>query len=115
MDPLYPYGVTELSSLLAATAAERLGRAPRLVPLDPTRFHGEGRDNSDEEPGEQVVHSPRGDRRDQRPDLNQVMLERMGEHQAGIPLLMQPLRGNSSDPRGFGEAVRLHVKPLQTT
>jgi transposase len=115
LDTLYAYGVTELYSLLAATAAERLGLAPRFVHLDTTSFHVDGRYNSDEEAAEQVVHITRGYSRDHRPDLNQVMLELMVEHQAGIPLLMKPLSGNSSDTQGFGEAVRLHVKQLQTT
>jgi transposase len=71
--------------------------------------------HSDEGPEGQVVHITRGYRRDHRPDLNQVMLALMVEHQAGIPLLMQPLSGNNSDTQGFGEAVRLHVNQLQTT
>jgi transposase len=115
LDTLYAYGVTELYSLLAATAAERLGLAPRVVHLDTTSFHVDGRDNSDEEPEEQVVHITRGYSRDHRPDLNQVMLELMVEHQAGIPLLMKPLSGNSSDTQEFGEAIRLHVHQLQAT
>jgi hypothetical protein len=32
-----------------------------------------------------------------RPDLNQVRLELMVEQQAGIPILMKPRSGNSSD------------------
>jgi len=115
LDTLYAYGVTELYSLLAATAAERLGLAPRFVHLDTTSFHVDGRYNSDEEPEAQVVRITRGYSRDHRPDLNQVMLELMVEHQAGIPLLMQPLSGNSSDTQEFGEAVRLHVHQLQAT
>jgi transposase len=107
--------VTELYSRLAATAAERLGLAPRLVHLDTTSVHVDGCYNSDEEPGEQVVHITRGYSRDHRPDLNQVMLERMVEHHAGIPLLMQPLSGNSSDTHDCGEAVRLPVNQLQAT
>ena len=115
LDTLYAYGVTELYSLLAATAAERLGLAPRLVHLDTTSFHVDGRYNSDQAPEEQVVHITRGYSRDHRPDLNQVMLELIVEHHAGIPLLMQPLSGNSSDTQDFGEVVRLHVQQLQTT
>src|SRR5918992_303383 len=103
LDTLYAYGVTELYSLLAATAAERLGLAPRFVHLDTTSFHVDGRYNSDEEPEEQVVHITRGYSRDHRPDLNQVMLALIVEHQAGIPLLMKPLSGNSSDAHEFGE------------
>jgi transposase len=115
LDTLYAYGVTALYSLLAATAAERLGLAPRFVHLDTTSFHVDGRYNSEAEPEEQVVHITRGYSRDHRPDLNQVMVELMVEHQAGIPLLMQPLSGNSSDTQDFGEAVRLQVNQRQTT
>jgi transposase len=60
LDPLYAYGVTELYSLIAATAAERLGLAPQFVHLDRTSLHVDGRDNSDHAPDEQVVHITRG-------------------------------------------------------
>ena len=115
LDTLYAYGVTELYSLMAATAAERLGLAPRFTHLDSTSLHVDGRYNSGEEPEDQVVHITRGYSRDHRPDLNQVMLELIVEHQAGIPILMKPLSGNSSDAQHFGEVVRTHVQQLQTT
>ena len=60
LDTLYTYGVTELYSLIAATAAERLGLAPRFAHLDSTSFHVDGRYNSDVEPDEQVIHITRG-------------------------------------------------------
>ena len=97
LDTLYAYGVTALYSLIAATAAKRLGLAPGFAHLDSTSFHVDGRYNSDEEPNEHVIHITRGYSRDQRPDLNQVMLDLIVEHQAGIPVLMKPLSGNSSD------------------
>ena len=97
LDTLSAYGVTELYSLLAATAAERLGLTPRFAHLDRTRFHVDGRYNSEEEPAPQVVHITRGDSRDPRPDLNHVMVELSVEHQVGIPLLLPPLSGNRSD------------------
>ena len=56
LDTLYAYGVTALYSLIAATAAQRLGLTPTFAPLDTTRFHVDGRDNSHEAPDEQVVH-----------------------------------------------------------
>jgi transposase len=115
LDTLYDYGVTELYSLIAATAAEQLGLAPTFAHLESTSFHVDGRDNSDTAPDEQVVHITRGYSRDQRPDLNQVMLELIVEHQAGIPVLMKPLSGNSSDAPAFGQVVREHVDQLQTT
>jgi transposase len=115
LDTLYASGVTELYSLLAATAAERLGLTPRFAHLDSTSFHVDGRYNRDEEPEEQVIHITRGYSRDHRPDLNQVMLELIVEHQAGIPLLMRPLSGNSSDVQEFGQVIRTHLDQLHTT
>ena len=73
VDTLYAYGVTELYRLMAATAAKRLGRTPAIAPLDRPSVHVDGRYNSDEKPEDKVVHITKGDRRDHRPDLNQVM------------------------------------------
>ena len=115
LDTLYSYGVTALYSLIAATAAERLGLASRFAHLDSTSFHVDGRSNSDEEPEDHVVHITRGYSRDHRPDLNQVMWELIVEHQAGIPVLMKPLSGNSRDGPEFGHIIREHVAQLQTT
>jgi transposase len=108
-------GVTDLSSLMAATAAERRGLAPRLTPLDRTSVHVDGRYNSGEAPEAQVVQRTRGDSRDHRPDFNHVLLERIVEQQAGIPLLMTPRSGNSREAQHVGEVVRPQVPPLQTT
>jgi transposase len=109
LETLYAYGVTERYSLMAATAAEGLGLAPRLAHLDRTSVHVDGRDHSDAEPEDKVVHITRGNSRDHRPDLKQVMLELMVERHAGIPIVMKPLSGNSRDAQDGGEAVRAHV------
>jgi transposase len=115
LETLYAYGVTELYSLIAATAAKRLGLCPAYAHLDTTSFHVDGRYNSAEEPEEQVVHITKGYSRDHRPDLNQVMLELIVEHQAGIPVLMKPLSGNSSDAQEFSQVIRTHIEQLRTT
>jgi hypothetical protein len=107
--------VTELYSLMAAPAAERLGRAPRVGHLESTRVHGDGRDTSDEEPGAQVVPSTRGSSRGHRPDLNHVRLERRVEPQAGLPLLMQPRSGQSREAHDVGAAVRASLPQWHTT
>ena len=60
LDMLYAYGVTALYSLIAATAATRLGLTLSFAHLDSTSFHVDGRYNSDEEPEVKVVHIPRG-------------------------------------------------------
>jgi len=115
LDTLYHYGVTELYSLIAATAAKRLGLAPRFAHLDSTSFHVDGRSHSDEPPAEHVVHINQGSSRDHRPDLHQVRLELMVEHQAGIPVLMKPLSGKSSEGKELGHVVQEHLAPWQTT
>ena len=59
LDTLYDYGVTELYSLIAATAAKRLGLAPPFLHLDSTSFHVDGRYNSAEDPQNRSSMSPR--------------------------------------------------------
>jgi transposase len=113
LDTLYDFGVTALYSLIAATAAPRLGLAPTFAHLDSPSFHVDGRYNSAEPPDEQVIHSPQGDSREHRPALNQGMLALIVEPQAGIPVLMQPLSGTSSDATDFGQIVREHIPQLR--
>jgi len=115
LDTLYEYGVTELYSLIAATAAQRLELTPTFAHLDSTSFHVDGRYNRAEEPDAHVMHITRGYSRDHRPDLNQVMLEFIVEHRARIPLLMQPLSGNTSDASDFGQVVSQHLQQLHLT
>ena len=74
-----------------------------------------GATHSDEEPEAHVMHITRGDSRDQRPDLNHVMLDLMVEHQAGIPVRMKPRRGNSRDVPDFGQRITAHMAQLQIT
>jgi len=115
LDTLYAYGVTALYSLIAATAAKRLGLAPTFTHLDSTSFPVDGRYNSDEEPEEHVIPITRGYSRDQRPDLNQVMVALIVAPQAGIPVLMKPRSGNSSDAHAFGQVITDHIAQLQLT
>jgi transposase len=112
---LYDSGVTALYSLMAVTAAERLGFTPTFAHLDRTSFHVEGRDNSAEEPEARVLHLTRGDSRDHRPDLNQVMRDLIVAHQAGIPLLMKPLSGHTRAASDFGHVVTPHMAQLPAT
>jgi transposase len=114
LDALYDYGVTDLYSLIATHAAGRLGLTPTFAHLDSTSFHVDGRYNSAEEPEAHVIHITQGYSRDHRPDLNQVMLDLIVENQAGIPVLMQPLSGNTNDTRDFGQVVTQHIDHLRT-
>ena len=115
LDSLYDRGVTELYSVVALKAAQRLGLTSRFAHLDSSSFHVDGDYNSDAPPGEDegVIHITKGYSRDHRPDLNQVVLDLIVEHQAGIPLLMKPLSGNESDATNFRAVVAEHVEHLQ--
>jgi transposase len=98
-------GVTDLSRRVAVPAVPRLGLTPRCAPLDRTRFHVDGRDQRAEEPAAHVRHLTRGSSREHRPDLTHVRRDVLVEHQAGLPLLRPPLRGQTSDAQAFGDVV----------
>jgi len=118
LDSLYDYGVTELFRDLSAHAASQLELTPRFAHLDATSFlaHGEyGGDEEpeDEEPEDGVIEVRKGYSRDRRPDLNQVVLNLVVENRAGLPVLMEPLSGNTSDQGSFRELIDRHVSQLQ--
>ena len=102
-------GVTERYRRMAATAAQRLGLAPRLAPLARTRLHADGRDHRDAEPTDQGSPLTRGHRRAPRPDLNQDMRALLVAPQAGRPVLMTALRAHGRDAQGVGEVRRTPV------
>jgi transposase len=114
LDTLYEAGLTALYSRIAATAATRLGLTPTCAPLDTPRCHVDGRDNSAAAPDAQGVHMPHGSSRDQRPALHHGMLAWIVEPQAGMPLLLQPLRGHRRDGKGFGQGISDHMAQCHT-
>ena len=117
LDSLYEYGVTELFRDVSAHAIEQLGLTSRFAHLDAISFsfYGEydSEEESEEEPEDGVIRIQQGYSRDRRPDLNQVVLDLMVEHQAGLPMLMEPLSGNSSDQGSFPELIDRHLSHLQ--
>jgi transposase len=115
LDTLYDDGVTALYSLMATTAAQRLGVRPTLAYLDSTSFHVDGRDHSAEEPDAHVIHITRGYSRDHRADLHHVLRDVIVEPQAGIPLLLPSLSGHTSDAIDCRPVVTAHMAPWHTT
>jgi transposase len=113
LEALYEQEVTRVYALVSAEAVKRLGLKPQLGHLDTTSFHVDGRYNSDQEPGAGVIQITQGYSRDHRPDLNQVVLQLIAENQAGIPLWMEPLSGNSSDKSSFRMTLRAHIDQLK--
>ncbi len=115
LDKLYGYGVSELYSLIAARAVRRLRLTPKVGHQDITSFHVDGDYNSDDppKPDEGVVHITRGYSRDGRPELNQVALELIHEHQASLPVAMQVLDGNQNDNKTMSNSVSTHIAQLR--
>jgi len=114
LDTIYKHNPEELYAHLAARTVDRLGLFIRFGHLDSTSFHTDGsyQDNgSEEEDG--VVRIAKGYSRDHRPDLNQIVLQLICERQAGIPLLMKPLSGNSSDKTDFRKTIQAHIDQLK--
>jgi len=71
---------------LAAQAVKRLGLSCKVGHIDTSSFHVDGIYNSvQEDVPEGVIHITQGYSRDHRPDLNQVILQLISEHQSGIP------------------------------
>ena len=114
LDVIYAYGPEALYGQLAAQAVKRLGLSCKVGHIDTSSFHVDGAYNSDQEDvPEGVIHITQGYSRDHRPDLNQVILQLICEHQAGIPLWMDALSGNSSDKASFRETLNAHLEQLR--
>lgn len=112
LEAIYAYGPEQLYGQLAAQSVKRLGLSCEVGHLDSSSFHVDGNYNSDQDAPERVIHITQGYSRDHRPDLNQVVLQLISEHQAGIPLLMEALNGNSSDKESFRLTLNAHLEQL---
>ena len=102
-----------LYQVMAAQVVERPGLKSTAVHLDITSFHVDGAyDCAD---GDLVgkLQLVRGYSRDHRPELNQAILELICENQAGLPVYMQALSGNSNDTKAFAQTVRRHLSSLK--
>jgi len=112
LDAVHTYGPEMLYGQLAAQTVKRLGLSCQIGHIDSTRFHVDGIFNSDQEAPERVIYITQGYSRHHRPDLNQVTLQLISEHQAGIPLWMDALRGYSSDKNSFRQTLNAHLDQL---
>ena len=114
LDAIYAYGPEALYGQLAAQAVKRLRLSCKVGHIDTSSFHVDGVYNSGQEDvPEGVIHITQGYSRDHRPDLNQVILQLISEHQSGIPLWMDALSGNSSDKESFRQTLNAHLKQLR--
>lgn len=117
LDEIYEYDVTKLYSQVSVKAAQVLGLKCETGHFDSTSFHTDGayEKTEPENPDEDfpsVISITKGYSRDHRPELNQTILQLLVENQAGIPLLMKPMDGNSDDKTGFRKTIQTHINQL---
>ena len=114
LDAIYTYGPTEWFGLIAAQAVKRLGLSTPIGHLDSTSLHTDGAyADSDADDDEPVIRVTHGYSRDHRPDLKQVVTRFICENQAGIPVFMKSLSGNSNDQTDFRATVKSHIEGLK--
>ena len=113
LDLIHKFDMTQFFTRLSSHTVKQLNLPCLGTHIDTTSFHVDGKYNDAQDTKEGVVQITKGYSRDNRPDLNQVGLQLIVENQAGIPLVMQALDGNSSDKSSFTEAINTHIKQLQ--
>ncbi len=116
LDDIYNVGASNFYAQLAAQSVKRLRLSCKVGHLDSSTFHVDGDYNSREnaeELADRVIHITQGYSRDHRPDLNQVVLQLICENQAGIPLWMRAMSGNSNDSSDFREIIKTHLSQLE--
>ena len=126
LDRLFEYGVTPLYEKIAKKALDILKLTPSTIHLDSTSFHLDGKYTNQEtdiqeskattkEKKEQRVPITitQGYSRDHHPHLSQVVLNLIVEHQAGIPIWIQPANGNQIDTQAFAKITKEHIASMK--
>ncbi|KFA99425.1 IS1634 family transposase [Vibrio sp. ER1A] len=113
LDALYDADVSVLYQAIAEHVVVHLGLATSSVHLDITSFHVDGEYNQPNNEDINTIQLVKGYSRDHRPELNQVVLELICENQAGIPVYMQALSGNTNDSKAFAEVTKHHIHCLK--
>jgi transposase len=122
LDAIYEYGVSELYEKISHRAIKILGLTPSTVHLDSTSFHADGEykecqsDSTltqEDEDNPTPIKLVKGYSRDHHPNLNQVVLNLIVEHKAGIPLMMKASDGNQVDSQAFASLVDAHIDSLK--
>lgn len=112
LDALYEADVSALYQAIAEHVVDKLGLKADSVHLDITSFHVDGEYAQDDDIN--AIKLVKGYSRDHRPELNQVVLELICENQAGLPVYMQALSGNTNDAKAFSEVTKKHIHCLKT-
>jgi len=118
LDRLFEYGVSELYEKIAKRAIDILGLSLTTIHLDSTSFHLDGsyknQQTNEENKEERIpVTITQGYSRDHHPNLNQIVLNMIVEHQTGLPIWIKPADGNQIDTQAFSSIVKEHISSLK--
>ncbi len=120
LDKLFESGISEMYEEIAKKALEVLGLNNSIIHLDSTSFHLDGNYSNQritqikgKESKKVPVYITRGYSRDHHPNLNQIVLNMIVEHQAGIPIWMKPANGNQIDTKAFAKIVKEHISSFK--
>lgn len=114
LDTLFEADVSLIYQAISQLVVEQLGLSGKAVHIDITSFHVDGSYVFDDDEDTKRVQLVKGYSRDHRPELNQIILELITENQAGIPVYMQALSGNTNDQSAFGDVVKYHLHSLKS-
>ena len=112
LDALFEADVSMLYQVMVESVVQKLALKSTSIHLDITSFHVDGKYEDCDENTKQVQIC-KDYSRDYRPDLNQIILELICENQAGIPVYMQALDGNTNDQKAFAKIAKHHIKSLK--
>lgn len=113
LDALFDADVSLLYQAIAEHVVDKLELKTDSVHLDITSFHVDGEYAKSGDEDINTIRLVKGYSRDHRPELNQVVLELICENQAGLPVYMQALSGNTNDAKAFAEVTKRHIHCLK--
>lgn len=121
LDDCYRYGVTNLFTTVALSAAKKFGVETQRVHLDSSSLAVEGQyladtqtsksEGTTEEPV--PIQITYGYSRDRRPDLKQFMIDTICSGDGDVPLYLRVADGNEADAVGFGKVVAQYRQQWQ--
>lgn len=111
LDSIFEADPTKVYQVISSNAMKLLNLSANIGHIDTTSFHTDGSYDHEEEVD--VININKGYSRDHRPELNQFGVELIVDSQAGIPILMNSMSGNTSDKAQFQRTVKEHIASLK--
>ncbi|GEA61965.1 hypothetical protein VCO01S_31580 [Vibrio comitans NBRC 102076] len=111
VNALYEANVSALYQAISEHVVDKLELKTGSVHLDITSFHVDGEYGQDEDIN--AIKLVKGYSRDHGPELNQVVLELIYENQAGLPVYIQALTGDTNDAKAFSGVTKQHIHCLK--